>query len=370
MPFPALSDLSGLVALAQERDLDLRPVILRVQTDLFLAAPARDAETLAAFEALACGLVPTVDEETAAIVAGKLAPCPDAPHSVLLALARKGGEPRRKVIERAVRLTPALLAEAVADGSDPAPLLAARQDLDAAAAEELVERADPGIDRVLAANPGLPLTVFVRDTLLARARGDAELAQGLLRRPDLSAPERALLYDHADAATRTDIRTALVPFAGLRPAPTPRADAAAATRLATLAAAADRDRFAEALAETLGLPRAAWEFDRPERRDLLALGLAAAGVPEEECIRIFLTLDPAISRSVAAVFHLVGLVRSTPPAVARHVVESVLDVAAAPARGARLPFMHEGGAASRRESAGIRAPEREATPVRQHAEAG
>ncbi|HVL73181.1 MAG TPA: hypothetical protein VM434_15035, partial [Beijerinckiaceae bacterium] len=99
MSVSAPPDLSGLAALAQERDLDLRPVILRVQTDLFLAAPSRDPDTLAAFEALACGLVPGIDEETAAIVARKLAPFPDTPEPVLAALARRGGAARQAVVE-------------------------------------------------------------------------------------------------------------------------------------------------------------------------------------------------------------------------------------------------------------------------------
>src|SRR3954451_15948793 len=83
----ALSDLSGLVALAQQRELDLRPVILRVQTDLFVTAPARDRAMIEAFEALSCGLLRTVDDETAAIVARKLAPLEDTPEPVLQALA-------------------------------------------------------------------------------------------------------------------------------------------------------------------------------------------------------------------------------------------------------------------------------------------
>ena len=69
MSGPAPSDLSGLASLARQRDLDLRPIILRVQTDLFVTAPARDPAAIEAFEALACGLLPTVDDETAAIIA-------------------------------------------------------------------------------------------------------------------------------------------------------------------------------------------------------------------------------------------------------------------------------------------------------------
>src|SRR3954467_7154826 len=100
----ALSDLSGLVSLAQQRELDLRPVILRVQTDLFVSAPARDRTPTGAFEALACGLLPAVDDETAAIVAAKLAPVADTPESVLHELARRGGEPLPAALGGAAQL--------------------------------------------------------------------------------------------------------------------------------------------------------------------------------------------------------------------------------------------------------------------------
>src|SRR3954452_300485 len=95
----SIADLSGLVALAQHRELDLRPIILRVQTDLFVAAQARDRAMVEAFEALACGLLPTVDDETATLVAAKLAPVEDTPETVVHCLARRGGEPLRLVLE-------------------------------------------------------------------------------------------------------------------------------------------------------------------------------------------------------------------------------------------------------------------------------
>lgn len=39
-------DLSGLIELSRDPALDLKPVILRVQTDLFLAAPVHDRAIL------------------------------------------------------------------------------------------------------------------------------------------------------------------------------------------------------------------------------------------------------------------------------------------------------------------------------------
>ena len=62
-------DLSCLASLARNQDLDVRPVLLQVHTDLFAAAPSRDRATIDAFEALALGFLPTVDDATHAIVA-------------------------------------------------------------------------------------------------------------------------------------------------------------------------------------------------------------------------------------------------------------------------------------------------------------
>ncbi|MFD0937911.1 hypothetical protein ACFQ12_22350, partial [Methylobacterium trifolii] len=94
----AAPDLSGLIELSRVEHLDLKPVILRVQTDLFVRAEIRDRAGRESFEALACGLIPTVDDETALIVAEKLGAFPGTPDSVLAALAARGGAVRDTVV--------------------------------------------------------------------------------------------------------------------------------------------------------------------------------------------------------------------------------------------------------------------------------
>src|SRR5690349_12323923 len=106
MSSSVLPDLPGLVALARQHRLDLRPVILRVQTDLLAAARVRDPAAWRSFETMAAGLLPGIDDETAAIVARKLAPLPDAPERLLCLLVARGGTAQRAVIELAPRLTP------------------------------------------------------------------------------------------------------------------------------------------------------------------------------------------------------------------------------------------------------------------------
>src|SRR5687768_13322170 len=91
-------DLSRLPALARDQKLDMRPVLLRAHTDLFVSAASRDRATIEAFEALAMGFLPTVDDATAAAVARKLAPIADTPPAVIDALLRSGGDARDAVL--------------------------------------------------------------------------------------------------------------------------------------------------------------------------------------------------------------------------------------------------------------------------------
>src|SRR3712207_7197124 len=53
-------------------------------------------------------------------------------------------------------------------------------------------------------------------------------------------------------------------------------------------------------------------FDHEAHREVVALALVAAGLPSEDAIRVFLTLDREIARSVRAVFHLAEIARTTP----------------------------------------------------------
>src|SRR4051794_30965025 len=94
-------DLSSLASLGRDQKLDVRPVLLRVHTDLFVTAPSRDRATIEAFEALALGFLPPVDNATAAIVAHKLAPVADTPSTILQALLRRGGDVRAAVLAHA-----------------------------------------------------------------------------------------------------------------------------------------------------------------------------------------------------------------------------------------------------------------------------
>ncbi|HEX8666684.1 MAG TPA: DUF2336 domain-containing protein [Beijerinckiaceae bacterium] len=338
MPGSALSDLSSLVGLARERDLDMRPVILRVQTDLFATARTRDRATVAAFESLASGLLAAVDDDTAAIVARKLAPIAETPESLLLLLVMRGGEACRAVIEHAPVLSELVLAAAAADETDIAAFTAARAGLDATMVADLAAREDSRVDLALARNPRLMLSGATLDALVERARSTPALAAALLDR-ELPAGHAAALYLHADEGRRAAIRTGVAALAAARAKPLRLPSPEACAELVELAEARAALAFGARLAGMLRLdPTPRWDFGREEHQDLLPLALLAAGVGEEDAIRILLTLEPAIALFAQKVFRLVRLFRDTPRATAAHLVEAVIG-ASAPRAGRHVPYV-------------------------------
>lgn len=255
-------DLSGLIELSRDPALDLKPVILRVQTDLFLSAPVHDRAILQAFESLAAGLIPTVDEETLRIVADKLDGCPDVPAGVRAALETRG-------FPIALPREPESEAEA---------------------------------DRALAENPGALIGTRVLERLLARARTDVDLARTLLARPEIPPADLAPLWLAAEPEQRRAITEAVEATAALRPCPP--APRSLATRLVEHSHSRDVQAFITALGDGLGLPPnyLGAASDPAARYDLLTLALRAADLREGEAVFIFLTLNDSVARSVERVF--------------------------------------------------------------------
>jgi hypothetical protein len=286
MPSPNAPDLSGLAQLARDPRLDLRPVLLRVQTDLFVTAPARDREAIAAFESLAGGLLPTVDDATAAIVARKLAACPDAPASLMAALEARGGAVREAVaLARAP--SPAALAAALSGDTALAQALAGQPDLTTATVERLLALGDPAIDLALAGNRRLPLSPDAVRRLVLKARQRPALAEEVLPRSELTPLDRAALYLHAGVERRARIRAELasVPALAFRRSG-PRADAADRRTLLVLAGRGEVQAFERQLETVLACPPQDWRFDDPLRHDLLGFALLAAGVvPDDGILR-------------------------------------------------------------------------------------
>lgn len=357
-------DLSGLLALSRIEHLDLKPVILRVQTDLFVRAASRDRAATEIFESLACGLIPTVDEDTARIVAGKLAAFPATPDSVLEALCARGGAARDAVVAQAPALSRPMIEAALAEASDVAARLAARPGLDRAALDAFARDGRPEIDLALAANLGIALRGDALARLVGRGRGDAALARLLLARPDVSAADLVPLYLHADPLRRDAIGRSVEATAGLRPCPpAPRGLGEALT---ALSAGRDVPGFVAALADGLGIAR---DFlgcvaDADARYDLLTLALRAAGLHEDEAVLIFRTLNRGVPRSAERVSDLVRLFRAVSRAASRDLIAAILDRPLAERTHAEAHQPLHGPAAKLRQPAERASAQRPALPTR------
>jgi uncharacterized protein (DUF2336 family) len=265
----------------------------------------------------------------------------------------RGGEACRAVIERAPVLTELMLAAAAADEVDIAVFTAARAGLDAAAVADLLAREDLSVDLALARNPYLMLSGATLDTLVERARSAPALAAALLDRAELPAGHAAALYLHAGEGWRAAIRAGVGTLANVRARPPRLPSPEACAELVELAEARAAFTFGVRLAAMLHLDAASrWDFSREERHDLLPLALLAAGVGEEDAVRILLTLEPAIALSVQNVFRLVRLFRDTPRATAAYLIEAVVG-ASAPRAGWHVPHMQAGGTGSRAGAAEI-----------------
>ncbi|GEP10860.1 hypothetical protein [Methylobacterium gnaphalii] len=312
-------DMTGLIELSRDPGLDLKPVILRVQTDLFLAAPIRDRAVLSSFASLATGLISTVDEETLLTVARKLAPCPETPQAVLAALAARGGEACREVIDSAVVLEPSVIAAALESGADIGAAIAARAERDLRSRRSPAAPTQPATSDAALDRAGF-------DDLMNRARQDGDVAAALLARSDIAAADLAPLWLHAEPAVRLKIHEAVAATAALRShPPAPRG---LGETLTGLSRNGDVKGFTAALAGALGLPAnfLASAPNPASRYDLLTLALRAADLSEAEAVYVFLTLNATVARSADRVFSLVQLFRSLTRPASRDLLAAVLDV--------------------------------------------
>jgi hypothetical protein len=292
MVVPGNADLSGLARLAQARDDALRPVLLASQAAMFAAAPRRDPESCATFETLALGLIPLVGCRTLAEVAAVLEPVPDVP-------------PRVR----------ALLEARLGDG-----------------------------DLALAEDPAIVLDAGRLADLVRAARHRPDLAAVLLARPEPSAFDRAALYRAADAAQRRAIREDLARTLPRRPGGRLALPSGLRARVRAVSNGCEAARLLalhgigptqEAAASGLAKSEA--------EQEIFALALVAIGLAPEECTRLFVTLDPAVSQSADAVFHLARIVRATPPAVAAWLADPDDRALAAEVDARRVPSVHPSG---------------------------
>ncbi len=332
---PAEPDIAELATIAARRGRGLRPALLRLHAQAFASATRRDRRTIQTFEALASGLIPLVPPEMLAEIADILLPVDQTPPGIMdLLVARMSGR-----------------------GRDDPSQAASRPGLDQATAMSLCALLRPDVDLALARNPHLRIDGHLLEELVGRAAPDCgPLALALLARAEPGLLHRATLYRAADAPTRAKIREGLTLRLAVSAALPPRqVSAARRTRILKHAVRRDLPSLLAEVGRGLKMPAPpAWRTSDILEAELLALALTALGLPHADCERVFLTVDPDQAHSVAYVFRLAGICRTTDPAVAAH----VLGLGTAPRRSARLA-----GTEARPRLAGTKARAASATPA-------
>jgi hypothetical protein len=347
-PPPAWPDPWSL-AHTERKPVDIRSELLRLHSELFANAPARDRETIRAFEAIALGFLPRVEHETLVDIAHVVVPCADTPPSILADLIQRSPETRAIVMAEAPSLPPSLISLLLGSPSGCAHL-ASRADLDARSVERLLALHDDRVDEVLAGNGSVALDPPVLETLRQRAFQRPLLARALLARTDLTTPDEASLYLFADEEHRARIRHRVAASALFQRPHLPfRLSSHRVEALLSIAMLGDVEAFEAQLTGAFRLPPSArWRLLGQGRSELLALALRALGVEEEDATRIFLTLHPTLSHSVKTVFALVRSVRTTARPTALALVEAILGESISVDRvGRHQPLLDPSGTPAR-----------------------
>jgi uncharacterized protein (DUF2336 family) len=343
MPTDIYARLRELAASSDSKPAEMRPVQLRVITDLFALHRLHTIDELRLYEEMAGKLIAAAGESVLVHVARKLSRCPDAPAGVLERIRARGGEPARELLLKSPLIERRDLREIAASGAcDQACAVAGRDDLDHETARILAARPEREILRALASNPGAPLGPQDIRLLAARGRFDPELARALLGRGEPTIDELPL-YLFADPPERAALLLlaleANLIHAG-RPEPGAPLDPETEERLAAAAFEGKRAAFTKILAERLRCDAiVARRIVDDAAGDALAIAFVAIGLAKEAAARILLCAFPRIAESPAAFDHAMRLVRTVPRRVALRMIEAMAGPSGAHAPGAaRAPL--------------------------------
>lgn len=286
---PAHSGIQALVELARSDRVEMRPVLLRVLTDLYVQEPFHGPAEQSRFAELACRLLDSVELAVRTAVAERLADCAAVPHAVALKLARDEIDAAAPILARCAALDEKDL-HAILDQNWPAHRAA------------IVQRAN------------LP------ESIAARVRPTASAAYS----PDLPRDEsltRALAWRYlmTDRAERRTIATALAicPPAGDE-AKLRRTEGSVRGKLERAALQHRSAEFIALMHEHTGMPRdIAKRIVHEPSGEPLAVYCRALEMDFNAVSRIVLFLNPGTGRSMERVQELAATLDSMPHAVAR-----------------------------------------------------
>lgn len=302
MSSPRLPHVQRLIGLARSNGVDVRPTLLRVLVDQFVAEPVHPAAEVTRFGELVLHLLARADEADRATVSEKLAGHAQTP----AAIARRLAADLPAVALPMLRHSPALsdddLFLAVRSGdTDKALAVAGRQDIGLAALVALEDMRDPGVKAALAAR--VPPSRILHRGQIGDKPGD--LGQAFL---------------HGNAAQRETIIATLVLMPS-RQADTPPADPAQSLELAALSRR--QGALGEAVARAFGLDSdTARRIAEDESGEPLIVAARALDIGREATARVLLFAHQSVGTSVERIYGLTALYDVLPRAAALTIVRS------------------------------------------------
>lgn len=325
-------DLAGALARLgtgrHDPDAEIRPLLLRIVVDLFLQKRHHAPADLRTFEAIVSPLLTDVDTVTRRRLIERLFDHPATPAALLERLMDDESLIATDLYRHASFNEGGLLTAAATGSLMVAAAIAQRTDLPLSVVRALVGRPEDRIATVLAGNVSVVFETAELETMVARARGNRDLAECLVTRladPLAAAPLFPLLSQRQRRRMIESVRRLDL---GRRQWGRPDGTTIATlARLDQLALSGEWDSFDDALCFAIsGAGNALRPLLHEGGGDVLALALAVVGAPEELAARIFILGEPAIGRSVAAVRRLTTLVGLLAPAAARRLLDAMLGI--------------------------------------------
>jgi Uncharacterised protein conserved in bacteria (DUF2336) len=313
---PSLPNLEGLIRLAREDRVDVRPTLLRVLADMYVQKLGHPADEERRFVELASWLLTPADVETRATVARKLSRYPEAPRKIVRRLAADVFE----VAEPMLRYSSCLTAEDLLEiAIECGPRHAAVIDERKASAENAASK----VELSKAAPPELKTALMEPGVTSVQSKElDAAPPSNIAYNAVFEPLSNGVRFLRGDADERRSILETLAEY-------TPSTDAQSdvepdregIARLETAARAERPDDFARILQQMLRLPpRICRDIVDDDRGEPIAVAAKALGVPADVLLRIVLFLNPKVGQSVERVFALVNLYARMPSTAALQLV--------------------------------------------------
>ena len=318
--------LQSLADIGQSGGGNVKPVLFRVMSDMFVSKSSHTADEMAQFQEMAVAMIGDIDSETLAVAAYKLAQHPATPAAVLERLLRADEKAAAAVLQHGAHVSREILIDVAKWGDCAlACALARRKTADDELMRLLMERPEAEVLQALVENPSVKIPAALAQSLVRRALGHPDLAAALVRRSDIDADMTAL-YLFASTERRANLllaarRIDLGNFSEIRLG---AGEAAALLRLERLAFEGNRDAFDQALGMALACPvELAHRLANDPSGDALAIALAAIGMAPASTARVFMSLDASIAHSVERVHALTALVSSLSQQAARSIIAHI-----------------------------------------------